>query len=336
LVTTHCNANCPYCYEEGYKPHFMSRETADSVVSFILSKSVGVKTISIAWYGGEPLLNSDIITYICSNILDKRPDLCVNSVLLTNGSLINEDLVNSAVSCWNLKRVQITLDGLDERYSAMKRYSNEKYNFKLIINNIKILLKHNIRVKIRINYDNTSIIDAIDLIDYLYSEFGNSISVYCSELISTSSYHTIQQDEQDVKNGNCILFSRLLKYGYISAKKILARKRVNCGFAAHEDFVLIDSYGNLHKCPHALAHPEISRIGDVWTGVSELDTVKKWCTLTPPDSCKQCRYFPLCLGGCKCNSFGLPSSECFRYKKIIPEIILHEYYARKKLGLYSI
>ncbi len=63
--TLNCNFACVYCYERERGSNLvlnMTKEKAENLVKFI-SKQIknGIKKLSIAWYGGEPLLNLDII-----------------------------------------------------------------------------------------------------------------------------------------------------------------------------------------------------------------------------------------------------------------------------------
>ena len=86
LTTTACNAKCPYCYEKGVKSYTMTMETADRVVDFILEKSNGKKVIEIEWFGGEPLLNKNIIAYVSDRIDKLKPaDMKYEAAIITNG-----------------------------------------------------------------------------------------------------------------------------------------------------------------------------------------------------------------------------------------------------------
>jgi len=65
LTTTDCNARCFYCHENGIPKMHMNIETANQIVEYI--KKQGLSKINIMWYGGEPLLNFDVINYITEN-----------------------------------------------------------------------------------------------------------------------------------------------------------------------------------------------------------------------------------------------------------------------------
>lgn len=49
----------------------MSKETADAVISFIRKKAENnpmLECISINGFGGEPLMNIDMLEYICNKV----------------------------------------------------------------------------------------------------------------------------------------------------------------------------------------------------------------------------------------------------------------------------
>lgn len=67
LPTMSCNLKCPYCFEKNKKTCVMSHETCDKVVEFIKSHSCA-KNLSLTWYGGEPMIGTNVIKYILSKI----------------------------------------------------------------------------------------------------------------------------------------------------------------------------------------------------------------------------------------------------------------------------
>jgi len=55
--TSTCNFSCPYCFEHGIKYKTMNDEIIDALINFIERKSkITNNSVSITWYGGEPLL----------------------------------------------------------------------------------------------------------------------------------------------------------------------------------------------------------------------------------------------------------------------------------------
>ena len=179
FTTNNCNARCPYCYENNgvEKPieRGMTLKTAEKVVQYIL-KTKKEDKFEIEWFGGEPLLNQKVISYISKRIKDELGETSDNfsSRIITNGLLFNEDVLNKAITDWNLKSAQITLDGVEDKYNEIKRYKNVKFNpFKKIIKNIEIILKKSdLILSIRINVSEDNIDDVEDTVQFLLERFG--------------------------------------------------------------------------------------------------------------------------------------------------------------------
>ena len=88
ILTENCNYNCEYCFikhemPEGYKPITMSAETAKAALEtyarLIDDQEDDDKTI--IFYGGEPLLNWEILKYT----VEKFEELQTHNKILKNG-----------------------------------------------------------------------------------------------------------------------------------------------------------------------------------------------------------------------------------------------------------
>ena len=67
-VTHKCNLHCDYCYGEdgsyGGPAVHMKKETAEQAVQFLMKESGSSDFCRITFFGGEPLLNFDLIKYL--------------------------------------------------------------------------------------------------------------------------------------------------------------------------------------------------------------------------------------------------------------------------------
>lgn len=116
LPTTACNARCFYCFENGVKHTSMTKETAQRVCDFIINQNPSKESVLIQWFGGEPLLCPDIITFITQTLdreLSKR-NVKIKYQMTTNGSLITNRMIGLFKDVWHISKVQITLDGTKE------------------------------------------------------------------------------------------------------------------------------------------------------------------------------------------------------------------------------
>jgi hypothetical protein len=97
----------------------MSLETADAAADFIRRRSKG-QPVRIEWFGGEPLYNLPVIDRICERLDESGVDFF--SIIITNGYLFDDAMVQKAVKLWKLKAAQITLDGTEAVYNRTKAF----------------------------------------------------------------------------------------------------------------------------------------------------------------------------------------------------------------------
>lgn len=73
LVTEECNFSCVYC-GQSHRPSSMSISTATEVLEFITRELENKKYegIFVNWFGGEPLLRRDIISFISTSLQERR------------------------------------------------------------------------------------------------------------------------------------------------------------------------------------------------------------------------------------------------------------------------
>lgn len=65
--TLDCNLHCWYCYENHIKDSIISPSTLVKIKNFInntISHKPQLKTITLSFFGGEPLINFDIVSQI--------------------------------------------------------------------------------------------------------------------------------------------------------------------------------------------------------------------------------------------------------------------------------
>ena len=138
LPTTGCNARCFYCFEKGTKSVSMTAETASKVVHYIVAHR-GDEEVSLKWFGGEPLVNAKVIDQICTEL--REQGVPFRSIMTSNGYLFDADKVQRAKDLWQLRRVQITLDGTEQTYNRVKAYVYQGVNaFERVLQNIGMLI----------------------------------------------------------------------------------------------------------------------------------------------------------------------------------------------------
>ncbi|MFH1030618.1 MAG: SPASM domain-containing protein [bacterium] len=123
ILTDCCNLRCIYCFEDSpsappdFKGTFMSSEIAQKALRkfSVLTKKHGNsnKRKIIQLYGGEPLLNPELVYKIILDIgkLKKEGDIPADCIvaIITNGMVMSEDMARFLVA--NKVNVGISIDG---------------------------------------------------------------------------------------------------------------------------------------------------------------------------------------------------------------------------------
>lgn len=143
LVSQDCNQKCIYCYADEGKYNqegLMDQETAIRSVDWLVEQSKDKEKIGIRFYGGEPLLNYDIIQKVVHYAQEKAylKTKSVHFTITTNGSLLTEEIINFLDE--NKIDVIISLDGPKEIQDRQRPFKNGKGTYDTIVPNVKKLL----------------------------------------------------------------------------------------------------------------------------------------------------------------------------------------------------
>lgn len=301
LTTTGCNARCFYCYEKGTKSITMTAQTASNVVRYILAHR-GNDTVKLRWFGGEPLYNVQVIDQICKEL--KEYGVPFKSTMISNGYLFDADMVQRARDLWNLKNVQITLDGGEKTYNLVKRFIYENVNaFERVLNNIELLTTAGIHVQVRLNVDKHNIDEMSELVSFLRQRFGANkhLSIYSRELYGKrTSEESFALYEQRTK-----LEQQIADYGYRVKKQLLKDIKLNCCMADNDQSVVIVPDGHLGKCEHYIDH---EFFGHIDSEEKDEAILRKFIECPAEiEACATCPYYPqcfrltMCENGCFCT-----------------------------------
>ncbi|MFA5093785.1 MAG: radical SAM protein [Candidatus Omnitrophota bacterium] len=117
-ITDACNFRCRHCYQHSYvKDSDLSLQDLLKIYRNIVSSSPGRK-VDFNITGGEPLIRKDV--YDLLNYLDRDPS-AGELMLITNASLIDEDVAAKLDAVKKLKAVKISMDGATEKTNDMIR-----------------------------------------------------------------------------------------------------------------------------------------------------------------------------------------------------------------------
>lgn len=314
FTTTACNARCFYCFEAGTKPKTMTLETAEKVADYIIKNRIE-REITLHWFGGEPLCNTKVIDLICDKV--NAHSTSFRSVIVTNGYLLDKELIKKAKNRWNVKYVQITLDGMGDTYNRVKNYVNPVGNpFEKVINNIGLLIKNEIFVSVRMNMDLYNEKELYALTDLLVERFGPSryIEINTNIIYEDVGFVPTKRNDKEREELQSKFF-KLVKYQEdvkMIRRKFLPRK-IRTGRCSADSYhaVQILPCGELGNCEH---YPDKYFYGTIFND----EPRQLWTDYAERlDICKTCAYYPECFILKRCNT-----KQCsdFRKKRILQEL----------------
>lgn len=302
LPTQVCNARCQYCFASHNTGGTMTMETVEQLINFLAEHFHEGDSVLFRWFGGEPLLAPKIIDGIIDGVSDAfHGKLQYSSLMFTNGSMLNDDLIAHAKDKWHMEKIQLTIDGYAIEHNRRKSYFDQSFDYyHKIIQDIEKLLNVGIKVDCRVNLDKDNIkqLDDIcrDLLPYrLYPGFRARFTILRPTDCGFSRFNFIKSD--DLEWAYSIIYSKLMEYGFIKhiVDLIPKRQQESC-IAKSINKMIIGSDGKLYKCLQQVFDEE-STIGDLRNGI-DLKRCMSYCRLELHEECKECVYLPLCSGGC--------------------------------------
>ena len=325
--TTDCNARCFYCFELGRSRIPMTKETAEKTAYYIRNHCGGEK-VKLSWFGGEPLYNRGAIETICKIL--KKENVEFKSSAVSNGYLFDAETVETAVKDWNLKSVQITLDGTEETYNKVKAFVYKGVNpYRTVMKNIGHLLDAEVRVQIRLNMDLYNAEELMKLVEELAERFGGrkGIYVYAHHIFkgneAMADSHT-EEEWAERTQAMIRLEDKIRECGLESKAGISKHIKLNHCMADSGRSVTILPDGHIGLCEH---FSEDEFIGHIDQEGFDEKVVQSWKERMPEiPECAECVLYPECIQLKKCPNGGkcFPALREERIRKIKRQM-LNEY-----------
>ena len=306
ILSLECNFHCRYCYEGTMKgKEQMSDETALQLVEYLKEQfDDHKKALTLDFYGGEPLLSTARIIFIAEKIKpyieEKGGEF--EFTLVTNGSLLTKPTVEK-LKKYGLTRARVTIDGPPEEHNRYRPFKNGTESFDCIVNNLKAVCD-TIQIGIGGNFTKDNYKRFPELLDILQErgltpdkipqvKFTQAMQTNNKFTLSGFSEGCSSVDEPWVAEATLYLREEILKRGFKTPKTTVASCMIEMpeSFAVHCD-------GTIYKCTALIGHQEYA-VGEVWSGIGEYRNLYGLDNWRNNSDCKECRYLPLCYGGCR-------------------------------------
>lgn len=315
--TSDCNFRCVYCYEKDrLRPSYMSEEVMAGVVDLLRKRAGDIKELSVAWYGGEPLLAFGVIEKLSAQFLAicEENHIRYNAGIITNGSLLTRERVEK-LNALKVGFYQITVDGTRENHNRTRPFKGGGATYDLILDNIGKCYDLLPAVSLRVNVDKSSISAAEEIRSTLKARgLDGKVRPYLGKITNdgndpalSSVCFTGQEFARSLlsflesgENGDDVWLS-----------KFPAAKGNFCGADSLSSWV-IDSDGMLYKCWNDIGKKNMA-VGSLLTGeYMNPGAAYSYMTFDPTEDpvCSKCRFLPLCMGGCPNFRLKGNSGEC--------------------------
>lgn len=341
-----CNLRCTYCYGSGGSydgpRSVMSKETALKAVDFLINQNSPLKEYHIIFFGGEPLMNFEVIKSVTEYCKEKELDGYKFSLgMTTNGTLLTDEIMNFC----DLHDITIgvSIDGPKEIHDSCRKCVDGSGSFELMMKNVnKLLERRNGRVTARITLtkQHLNMFDITQSIESMGFKKVNLALVSDEEgspyALSDSDYPTIMGEYKKIADKMFDSIKHKKRFYtniFYSHLKVLHNKQFmfyNCG--AGRRYLAVSPDGKLYFC-HRFAGMEDFCFGDIESGINrtkQQDVINAY--VDNREGCSSCWARYICGGGCFFSSIEkngnihkAPEHYCDSYKQLF-EISMYLYW----------
>jgi uncharacterized protein len=315
-----CNLRCKYCFAStgdfGKGRKLMTFETGKKAIDFMLEKSLDRKNLELDFFGGEPLMNFDVVKQIVEYARSKEAeyDKKFRFTITTNGLLLDDDkmeFINKEMS-----NVVLSIDGRKSVNDYMRIRVDGSGCYDKIMPAFKKLvsLRGDKEYYVRGTFTKHNLDFADDVFD-LYNNGFDQISVEPVVCEATEDYAITEKElpaifkeyenlaerilENERKGGkfNFFHFMLDLDQGPCAIKRL---RGCGCG----NDYVAVTPDGDIYPC-HQFVGIEEFKMGNIDEGTFNTEIksyFSKTHVYTKPE-CKKCWAKFYCSGGCNANNF---------------------------------
>lgn len=303
--TMNCNFKCWYCYESHIlgsqlSPYILKK--VFKLIDNILVEKKGLKTFILSFFGGEPLMyykrsSMQIIDYLRAKY-NQFSNINFSINFTSNGYLMNDFILNHLKENNESNHFQITLDGGEDFHNKVRNSGKKEGSYYKIIDSIKLLIRNNIQVLLRINYTTENIDSILSVLKDI-----KDIPISDRENLTIGLFRVWQDDKgidiKDKVDSIKLLFAE--NNFRIDINETILDNLNNPCYADKKNELVINFNGDIYKCTARDFNQE-NKYGTLNEN-GEVDWIQKKITeweniKIQSKACQSCRILPLCGGGC--------------------------------------
>lgn len=312
IPTTQCNYACSYCFVEDKIEDvvFMTKDVSRKGLDFFAAQSQNSREIKVVFYGGEPLLNKEVvydaIQYIRQLEEDGKFSKKVRITLLTNGSLVDEGTVDVCKK-YEVK-TSVSIDGPESVHDKTRFLPGRHGSWKQSVKGYKLLQESGLKPSI-----------SCTLNQYNIDKFDETLSFIVEELkplglgfnILMPKWNEAHTEEVDVDLATSKIieaFKKLRKLGIYEDRMMRRVRPFSLDRFHYKDCygvggqIVLTPEGKIGPCQAYLGvnsyfPVSLDKLPD---DVNSHPMFAKWSERFPLNNseCLSCRALAVCGGGC--------------------------------------
>lgn len=370
-VSDVCNMSCSYCFAgcgesrasrtpfptdaqgEIRSGGLMSLETGKAAIDFLVRSSGESKILDIDFFGGEPLLNWDVVKELVfyAREVEKQSGKKFRFTLTTNGLLIDDDVIEFTNR--HIHNVVLSLDGRPEIHDAHRKLHGGGGSYAEVAPKIKQLVEarraKGYYIRGTFTRDNMDFVnDILHLADLGYKElsmepvvtkpgtsFGFTLDD-ADELCRQYDLLAVEMQRREVVGKGFSFYHYTID---LSEGPCIHKRIAGCGVGT--EYLAVTPSGELYPCHQFIGNSEFL-MGDVWRGVVNMGLRNDFAetSIYTRDECRHCWARFYCSGGCAANAYfdsgsigGIHKLGCELFKKRIEcAIMLNISNYNKRMG----
>ena len=315
-----CNLNCSYCFASQGKYNgdraVMSFETGKRALDFLIENSGSRKNLEVDFFGGEPLMNWDVVKQLVeyAREVEKKHNKNFRFTLTTNGMLVDDEVIDFANR--EMSNVVLSLDGRKEIHDRFRVDYAGKGSWEQIVPKFQKFVEKrgnkDYYMRGTFTHANPDFLKDIQtMLDLGFTELSME-PVVCaagdpSELTEEDLPIVFDQYEklaalmiERKKEGRPFTF-----YHYmidLSGGPCIYKRISGCGSGT--EYMAVTPWGDLYPC-HQFVGDEKFKLGDIWTGVTNTEIQSEFmqCNVYERPECRDCWARLYCSGGCAANAY---------------------------------
>ena len=320
-----CNLRCKYCFAsqgdyDTNKRELMSFDVAKRAVDFLIKMSGPRQHCEIDFFGGEPLLNWDVVKQTVEYIesIQEQHNKIFKLTLTTNGMLLTQDKIDYVNE--HKMSLVLSLDGRESVHNAMRPVAGSgaesyKYIAKNLINAVK--QRHGLEYYVRGTYthknlDFTKDVMAMSDLGFEHLSMEPVVGEEGDYVLREEDWPVLEKEYEKLAD---IYLQRQLdgwgeKFNFFHFRMDLYRgpcmaKRLRgCG-AGHEYMAIVPN-GDIYPC-HQFVGKDGYVLGNVYDGLQNTEIPKDFRNthVFSKPTCAECWAKFFCSGGCHANNITL-------------------------------